>query len=217
MDQAILGPRARNKIRIRHEITEAAFELFVERGFEHTSVEDIIGVANISRRTFYRYFASVGDILQSWDNEISAQLRESVLARPPGEMPLVVACKALQEVFRTYETTYARGIALSRVMGAAPKIRSQRLESSVNWRKGLVAALMERFGAEISPLIAEVSAGLTVAIARAATDYWLAESGVGDFKSILDETFATSDGLYAERLVALAADASRRRRGESSD
>ncbi|MGZ8803962.1 MAG: TetR family transcriptional regulator [Microbacterium sp.] len=53
----------RPKASSRETLAEAACELFLERGFEATTIADITRRAGVSRSSFFNYFASKSDIL----------------------------------------------------------------------------------------------------------------------------------------------------------
>lgn len=55
---APMGRRERRKQEVRGRITEAAIELFAEKGCEQTTVEEICALADVARKTFYNYFPS---------------------------------------------------------------------------------------------------------------------------------------------------------------
>lgn len=48
----------------RREILNVARELFIENGYEQTSVNDILNIVDIAKGTFYYYFASKGEVLE---------------------------------------------------------------------------------------------------------------------------------------------------------
>ncbi|MEV5518481.1 TetR family transcriptional regulator [Streptomyces flaveolus] len=57
------GLRARKKERTRDAIGEAAVSLFLERGFDRVSVNDIAAAAQISKPTLFRYFPTKEDLV----------------------------------------------------------------------------------------------------------------------------------------------------------
>ncbi len=56
----------------RRKVADIALKLFVEKGFQQTSIQDIIEQANISKGTFYNYFSNKNDCIA----EILEELRE---------------------------------------------------------------------------------------------------------------------------------------------
>jgi AcrR family transcriptional regulator len=60
-----IGRAGRPKASSRETLAEAACELFLERGYEATSVADITQRAGVSRSSFFNYFSSKSDVLWS--------------------------------------------------------------------------------------------------------------------------------------------------------
>jgi len=53
----------RKRLLVRNTIWDAAIALFDKRGFDQTTVDEIAKAAGVSRRSFFRYFASKDDLL----------------------------------------------------------------------------------------------------------------------------------------------------------
>src|ERR1700748_523022 len=96
------GLRERKKLRTREQITEAAIALFADRGFEGTTVDDIAAAAEVSRRTFFRYFARKEDVILAWKRETAQELPDALAGRPADESPLDAVEGALSAVARSY-------------------------------------------------------------------------------------------------------------------
>jgi AcrR family transcriptional regulator len=79
------GRRERKKREVRERISDAARQLFLERGFVATTVEQIARSADVAQATFFNYFPSKSAVLGEMTGEVFERIEELVneqLARP---------------------------------------------------------------------------------------------------------------------------------------
>ncbi|MGL5270543.1 MAG: TetR/AcrR family transcriptional regulator [Selenomonadaceae bacterium] len=69
--------RERKKIHSKKSIVEAAVKLFSQKGYQETSVADIMNEADLGIGTFYNYFESKDEILKNLLQAIVEEIRES--------------------------------------------------------------------------------------------------------------------------------------------
>lgn len=79
----------------RGRLEKAAMELFVERGYPHTTVAEIAARAGVTERTFFRHFADKREVLFSGSERLEQVLREGVEHAPANATPLDVVAHAL--------------------------------------------------------------------------------------------------------------------------
>lgn len=86
--------RAEQKDRTREEICRAALDLFEERGFEGTTIDEIAAAASVGRRTFFRYFLCKEAVLFSRGGvfpHLTVNLDELLAAGTPPARALFLA------------------------------------------------------------------------------------------------------------------------------
>jgi AcrR family transcriptional regulator len=79
----------------RGRLENAAIELFEERGYVRTTVEDIAARAGLTERTFFRYFADKREVLFSGAKELETSIIDRIESAPRGKGPLAVVADAL--------------------------------------------------------------------------------------------------------------------------
>ena len=72
--------RQRKKDETRRKILEVAFRLFVEHGYDNTTIDQITKEADIGKGTFYNYFLSKEVVLFDFMEDISAQRGDKIWA-----------------------------------------------------------------------------------------------------------------------------------------
>ncbi|MDG4861081.1 TetR family transcriptional regulator, partial [Streptomyces sp. T-3] len=74
---------------VADELTEAALQLLVEKGFDAVTVDEIVAAAGVSKRTFFRYFASKEDVVVQFLADMGTGMRGGLADRPAKERPSV--------------------------------------------------------------------------------------------------------------------------------
>jgi len=90
--------RERKKEETRRKILETSFKLFVEQGFDSTTIDQITEVADIGKGTFYNYFSSKEAVLYEFMEYIGGEREEIIW---PGIMKLQDTRKRLAKGFET--------------------------------------------------------------------------------------------------------------------
>ncbi|MFE7435329.1 TetR family transcriptional regulator [Streptomyces tendae] len=143
------GLRELKKQRTRDLLLRSALELFTERGYEETTVDDIAEAADVSQRTFFRYFASKEDAAFFVSRLAESRFVDAVHARPPEEAPLDALRLALAESWGTI------GEAVEQLVPLELHMRFYRVIEST---PALLAAHLRR-ATELEEEIARVVAG----------------------------------------------------------
>ena len=108
------GLREQKRDRTRKAIVSAAQRLFVDRGFEQTTVSEIAATAEVGRRTFFHYFDSKDELLfADADARIDAAL-EAIRTRGEHETPAQLLIRALDSA-RITDTDFGDGSAALRI------------------------------------------------------------------------------------------------------
>lgn len=175
---------------MRDALVAAAFQLFLERGYEQTTVDDIVALAGVGRRSFFRYFPSKEDVVFP-DHErcladMTAYLAENA-ENPEDTEPVGRVCDAARMVLLMYAENPAFSVQRYRLTKKVPGLRASEL--SVVWRyeRALAAYLRGRFaGRPDGTLRADVIAAAVVAAHNNALRSWLRSDGQGDATTAVD-------------------------------
>ncbi len=175
--EATLGLRERKKAMTRLALEDAALELFTRKGFDHTTVDEIADACDVSRRTFFRYFASKEDIF-SGDKEVHEdEMFDLIASRPADEPPLESLRATLIALAADLEADRSRMVAKVRIINETPSLRSAGLEHEQGTIDLVVDALASRSQALVDDearfrlrLVTQAAIGAL----RAAVDRWVA-------------------------------------------
>lgn len=179
-----VGLRERARRAVRGEIVEAAMELFLTQGFEATTVEQIAQAAGISRRSYFRYFASKDEAFTEGLTSIGNTVAQALESRPEHEEPWPALRRAFDPLLQQAETD-PRAEALGRLMLERPSLQQDK---DVTWLSAITHALAPRLAAGGPHRLVEAGALAAAAIAclHVAQRQWLRPDEHESLSALLD-------------------------------
>ncbi|KRA23569.1 hypothetical protein ASD65_03375 [Microbacterium sp. Root61] len=175
----------------REVLAEAACELFLERGYDATSIVDITTRAGVSRSSFFNYFASKGDILWAGLDERIADA-EAGLRTAPGHADAAVRQTLGHLVAGFAPDVLALALANAPAMGI-----EDELERETALRRARLGRMIAgRFRAVgVDAFRADVSASAYAGALMAAIEHWaLAGPGRTSLADMLGRALASVTG-----------------------
>lgn len=191
---------AQRKELTRRALAETATALFLERGYDATTVEDIAAAVDVSPRTFFRYFPAKSDIITAVArtslDDVIAELK--VLA-PGGPVAAAVAdgvvitlSKASPSAVRSFE----------RLLATSDQLRSAWAEECRRNQSRLADALGAACGLDPAALPIQVAASAVIVTVETALASWARDDrpGDGDDSPIptVRQALGLLDGLFPD-------------------
>jgi TetR/AcrR family transcriptional regulator, regulator of mycofactocin system len=158
------------------ELESIALKLFEARGFDQVTVDDITSEAQVSVRTFYRYFSSKDDVFQQQITRRSEGLRARLSARPADEAPMHSLRVALAQQVASEDTDLLR--RWTAVIVATPSVVQGVLggiQLKTQW--AITEFLAARLGQPSDALAPTMLAAATQGVIQAAQTHWFFRGG----------------------------------------
>ncbi|KOV36361.1 TetR/AcrR family transcriptional regulator [Streptomyces caelestis] len=189
---------------MRDALVAAAFRLFLERGYEQTTVDDVVALAGVGRRSFFRCFPSEDDVVFP-DHERCLADMTAFLAAGADDEPVRRVCAAARPVLRMHAENPAFSVRRYRLTESVPGLRAY--ESSVvrRYERAPAGYLRARFaGPRDGALRADVIAAAVVAAHHNALRSWLRSDGKGDAEAAVDHALGQVRAAFGAGPVAAA-------------
>jgi AcrR family transcriptional regulator len=197
---AVLGLRERKKLETFRALQSAARRLVGERGLDRVTIEEIADAANVSKRTFFNYFASKEAVLVDPEPGMPERLAAALAGRPAAETPLQALWAASISLL-VEEAPIMQ--ALSGLIAANPGLAARQVRSFAKFQKVIVEWAAERTGCDpATSVYPALLAGLATQVTQLTVTLWRPESGDEGYIQIAQEVFELlAGGLAAPRPV----------------
>ena len=188
----------RRPVTTRAEIEHIALDLFTERGFDHTTVDDIAQAAGIGRRTFFRYYASKNDVPWGAFDEQLLRMRETFAALPV-DVPVMAGVREAVLDFNAVapdeQPWHRRRL---RLILETPALQAHSTLRYAAWRQVVADYVAGRLGVVSTDLVPQTVGHASLGAALAAYEAWLTVEGA-ELGALLDRAFlALEQGLVPD-------------------
>jgi AcrR family transcriptional regulator len=182
----------------RGRLEQAALELYGERGFEQTTVDEIAARAGLTERTFFRHFTDKREVLFAGAGVLQDLLVSSLASAPDSAAPIDAVAMALQAVGPLFQGRHEPARRRQAVIAASTELQERELVKLASLAATVTQTLRRR---GVTEPAASLTAEAGIAVFKVAFERWLDDTGrrelAAHIRESLDELKAVLDGLKA--------------------
>jgi AcrR family transcriptional regulator len=181
------GLRERKRRETAKRIADVAIGLFIEKGYNETTLDDIAAEAGISRRTFFYYFKSKDDILLSMQSGMGDMLAAALRDEPQAKRPLEAMRDAVVKACALYPADDM--MAMDRIMRSSETVQARKQASYIQHERTLFTALREKWPEPERETALRLVAMMAIGAIRLSLDALSREGGKRPLADLLREAF----------------------------
>jgi AcrR family transcriptional regulator len=166
-------------------LREAAMELYVERGYEQTTVAEIAERAGLTARTFFRYFTDKREVLFAGSAELQESLVSALEAAPASASAMEAIGAALDVAGTMLGQHHDYSRQRQSVIAANQELRERELVKMSTLAVALAEGLRRR---GVPDPNASLAAEAGIAVFRVAFERWVTEPGDRELAQIMRES-----------------------------
>jgi AcrR family transcriptional regulator len=187
--EALVGLRERKKAQTREAIVNAALDLFERQGYDATTVEEIADAADVSPRTFFRYFDSKVEVVMP-PKEDRDEFGVGLLDRPSDERPIEAIRRSLRETLTEILANNPTQVRQMGVMLGTPSLQPIAREHFNEHQAEMAEAFAKRLGLPDDALEPHVMAAAIGTTVWTVATRWVAEQAPPErLFTMIDEAF----------------------------
>lgn len=178
------------------ELSTIALRLFLERGYDATTVDDIAAAAGVGRRTLFRYFPSKNDLPWGDFDGLLTMMRDHLAVVRP-DLPVMEALRlAIIEFNRFPPDQLELHRERMRLLLEVPALVAHSALRYQAWRTVVAEYVARRIGGEVDDLEPQAVAWACLGLCLAAYQEWLHHDD--DLLALLDRAFRRLAASFAE-------------------
>ncbi|MDH6133019.1 AcrR family transcriptional regulator [Kitasatospora sp. MAA4] len=161
----------------RGRLEQAALELYVERGYDETTVAEIAKRAGLTERTFFRHYADKREVLFGGAGVLHDLFVDAVAAAPADAAPIDAIAAALDAAAGMFQDRREFARRRQGVITANPELQERELIKLASLSAAIAGALRLRGVAEPG---ASLAGEAGIAVFKVAFDRWINQPDQSD-------------------------------------
>jgi AcrR family transcriptional regulator len=162
---------------VRGEIVKSALQMFFEKGYDATTVEEIVAAVEVSPSTFYRHFPAKSDVVVEFSRMHLQTLGAAVAERPAEESLSDALAAAIQAEAADVGPDTGSIKQFEDLLAKNAELRGRLLRELNNDLPLIAARIAPRLGLKPADLRTEVVANAISSTIRVSLERWARSTG----------------------------------------